>query len=237
MAGQVIIHIGGEKTGTTTLQFFLARNSERLTQVGFSYPTGDEKAYCSANAHFPVAACLLERDVEFIPPEKKALLPTVLNNLGNDIRDTEDTVIISCEHFSSRIHEQVQLVKLRDALGDKDVKVLFYLREPSELFLASYSTAIQSGRKHNLNINEITADNPYYNHLTTLTLWGSVFGEENILARQYGALFDGDICKDFCEVVGLDYDTLAPEEARNVSLDGGKLDVLKFLKSRAAELF
>ena len=36
MGKQVYLHIGGEKTGTTTLQYFLTRNASELKQLVFT---------------------------------------------------------------------------------------------------------------------------------------------------------------------------------------------------------
>ena len=231
MSKRVILHIGGEKTGTTTLQLFLARNSQQLQKAGYYYPSDRKKAYFGGYAHFPVAACLIKEEVDFISEEKRLTLPLVLDSLANDIKESDKAVILSCEHFSSRLHNREPIVKLRDAIGTEDTNIVCYIREPSDLALASWSTAIRYGCNQVFSTDEVTPDNPYFNYLHILDLWSSVFGEQNVCVREFNrrTLIDGDICRDFCELVGIDSQNMAPQEPANESLDAGKLEALKFI--------
>ena len=55
MSRRAILLIGTEKTGTTTLQHFLAANREALTRRRFVYP-----AFCGAINHTGLAAYALD---------------------------------------------------------------------------------------------------------------------------------------------------------------------------------
>ena len=61
----IILHIGGIKTGTKTLQDFLHTNSTALGSQGFIYPTDKQLPYVAGNAHFPVAAAVQVTKVNF----------------------------------------------------------------------------------------------------------------------------------------------------------------------------
>src|SRR4051794_24998255 len=101
MTSRVYLHIGGEKTGTTSLQVFLARNAKHLDKQGFSYPSERDCVFFDHNvAHFPIAACLLRGAAEFVSEEKSRTLPLVLGALKRTIRRSGQITILSCEHFS-----------------------------------------------------------------------------------------------------------------------------------------
>ena len=97
----------------------------------------------------------------------------------------EQSIILSCEHFSSRLIHGRQLETLRDALSSDVIKVIYYIREPSDLALARLVYGRQLWWKFEFNADDITPENRYFNHLETLNLWGSVFGELNLIVREY----------------------------------------------------
>lgn len=229
MGRRIILHIGGEKTGTTTLQKYLFCNAAILRQRGIRYFNDRSKPYVSGVAHFPLAARLIPEEVDFIPDEKRASLPLVLSALEEDIRQLDGTIILSCEHFSSRLHSTEQLQRLREALATDDVHVVCYVREQSELALSSWSTAVRYGCDQKFSLESVIPENPYYNYLHIADLWASVF--ENIHVREYrrDRLVNGDICVDFFNLMGLDdrdLETCAPE---NEALDVDRLEALRFV--------
>lgn len=229
MTRRVLLHIGGEKTGTTTLQKYLFRNAETLKSRGIHYLNDGSKPYVADVAHFPVAACLIAEEVDFIPDEKRASLHQVLKVLKEDIRRLDGTIILSCEHFSSRLHSKEQLARLRDALATEDVQIICYVREQSELALTSWATAVRYGCNQKFSLENIVPENPYYNYTDVLNLWASVF--KNVSAREYRRerLANGDICADFFQLTGLDDRGLETQEPENKSLDFNQIEVLRLV--------
>jgi hypothetical protein len=238
MNKQIFLHIGGEKTGTTTLQHFLTRNAAQLRRMGFHYPCAAKDLCFDGIGHFPVAASLISEKAEFLSDKSQSTLPFVLGQLAQSLSVTKDTTILSCEHLSSRVKLTPQLMTLRDALPAADVKVIYYLREPSDLALAAWSTDVCCGGKRPFNADDVTPENRYYNHLETLTLWGSVFGDSNLIVREYSRshLIDGDIRKDFCALVGMNPDYLQFDgDEKNQSLDAQSLEVLRHINGALPE--
>ena len=233
MRRSLFLHIGGEKTGTTTVQQFLTRNSSRLRRVGFDYPCETNNICFSRQAHFPIAACLIDQKADFLSQEKRVALPFVLEKLTRRLSATKYDTILSCEHFSSRLSETRQLVALREALPADNIKIIYYIREPSDLALAAWSTAVWYGERNAFNSDLVTPDNRYYNHFDILTLWGSVFGELNLIVREYNRsrLTGGDIRKDFCSLLGINSDGMLFERDKNQSLDLQCLEVLRLINS------
>lgn len=231
MSKQVFLHIGGEKTGTSTLQSFLTRNASRLKRSGFYYPCEASNICFASMAHLPVAACLIDEKVEFVSEESRRTLPFVLRVLTRVVAATRGAVVLSCEHFSSRLMQKRQLVALRNALPADEIKVIYYIREPSELALAAWSTGIRCGGRHSFNVNDVTPERRYYNHLETLKLWGSVFGEPNLIVREYNRalLKNGDIRKDFCALLGIKSEDMRFDEDENQSFDVQRLEALRYI--------
>lgn len=229
MIKRAILHIGGEKTGSTTLQRFLTRNTAVLKQAGFYYPCAANDVCFENDGHFPVAAALIDGDVEFISAKRQQMIPSVLDNLTRTARAADCNLVLSCEHFSSRLRQLSQLHKLRDALATDDIKIVFYAREPSDLALASWSTSILWGNNLKFDADRIVPQNGYFNHVQTLDLWAEVFGKGNVIVREYERtqLAGGDIRQDFCKQLGVEIKDLLFDADRNISLDLQRLEVLR----------
>jgi hypothetical protein len=236
MGKKVYLHIGGEKTGTTTLQHFLTRNASKLKRAGYYYPCETNNICFENGAHFPVAAGLIGESVDFVSEERRHKLRFVLGALTQAL-STKQSVILSCEHFSSRLIHRRQLETLRDALSADDVKVVYYMREPSDLAMAAWSTGVRYGAKHAFNAAVVAPENRYFNHLEILNFWGSVFGEQNLIVREYNraSLTEGDIRKDFCGLLGIQTAHMEFEEDKNRSLDVQRLQVLRYINCALSE--
>jgi hypothetical protein len=231
MSRQIFIHIGGEKTGTTTLQRFLTRNTSELKKAGFFYPCEAHNICFESIAHFPIAASLVGQRVEFVSEKRQRTLPLVLGALTRLVESTDAPVILSCEHFSSRLTQADQLTMLRAALRTDDIKIIYYIREPSDLSLAAWSTGVRCGRTKAFNASDVTPENRYFNHLEPLKLWGSIFGDSNIIVREYNRsrLIGGDIRKDFCELLEIELPRAQFENDENQSFDSQRLQVLSYV--------
>lgn len=231
MVRRAFLHIGGEKTGTTTLQNFLTRNAALLKQAGFYYPCGKDDICFENNGHFPVAASVLagEVEVEAVSVDRQRTLSYVLPELTRMCRMTDGDLILSCELFSSRLKKPERLRKLRDALPIDDIKVIFYAREPSELALASWSTGIRAGICSKFSPDLITPEDRYFNHLRTLDLWAEFFGRDNLIVREYDRtqLVNEDIRWDFCKQLGIKLKNPRLDNDENLSLDMQRLEVMR----------
>jgi hypothetical protein len=231
---RIYVHIGGEKTGTTSLQVFLHQNAEQLKGNGIIYPNNNKRAYFDSTAHFPLAAKLADGPLDFISTSKRRTLEKAEEHLITDLKGgSQHIVVLSCEHFSSRVRDVNKLAHFRSILMQiaDEVRIVFYLRDQASLSLAAFSTKILSGRRSGFNPDEINPNNAYFNHLTTLDLWSSAFGPENIIAREYdkGALVNGDICDDFCNILGVPCLGFVRASKQNESLDASTLELVRQL--------
>jgi hypothetical protein len=203
---KIYLHIGSEKTGSTTLQRFLSVNRHRLGSDGYTYFCGENQICYSQGryGHFPIVASFYTVTPDFISQAEHYENTRMLSSIRQELISESRHVILSCEHFSSRLTHVADLEKLARALRSHDVTVVFYMRPQSELLWSAYSTAVLNGRRTPLSSDKINADNSYLNYYTLLEVWASVFGPHNIMVRDYKKLKDGDICKDFMHLLGID---------------------------------
>lgn len=229
----VYLHIGLEKTGTTSLQVFLRANEVALRANGYSYLGDDTRPYSDTLGHFPIAASFFPECPDFVRPAKFRPAPDVLGELRKDVEQCPWNVILSCEHFSSRLKDTSALRLIRDALPNHNIKVVCYLRRQDDLALAAYSTAIKSGRRNPFDVRQVSANNWYYNFDRILSLWGEVFGSENIVVREYdrAQFAGGDVRRSFLDLLGIEHTDFRFLPDENISLDSLQVEVLRLVNS------
>ncbi len=230
----ILFHAGTTKTGTTSLQRFLANNREALASKGHVFPAFLEDSQSSGN-HRKLAVYAL--DVESIVPAKiqlsltepgpiRAFRRQLDQQFKRDIKE-DNNYILSSEHCSANIHTGPEMSRLHDLLKSTghEVKVIIYFRDPCEYLASTYSTLLKIGETHEMRSPTRRVLGRKYNYLNICERWARVFGEENLVARVYAreALVEGDIRKDFLDLVGvtsegLDFKDPAGERA-NRSLD------------------
>lgn len=155
-----ILHIGTEKTGTTTLQDFLGLNRERLLAKGFFVPTSLH-GFPGADHRF-LTTCSLDI-AEFTDEQRVALQirrredvinyrHTILNALSQEIQQAaagrrDTTLILSNELCHSRLTKVGDILFLRDFLKNfvEDFTVVVYIRPQHEVALSLYDTALKVG--------------------------------------------------------------------------------------------
>ena len=229
----VYLHIGLEKTGTTSLQVFLRANEAALRANGYSYLGDDTRPYSDRLGHFPIAASFSSKCPEYIRPAKFRPATEVLGELRSDVEQCPWHVVLSCEHFSSRLKDASALRLIRDALPNRSIKVVCYLRRQDDLALAAYSTAIKTGRRQPFDVSQVTPKSWYFNFDKILSLWAEVFGPENIVVREYNrAQFaGGDVRHDFLTLLGIDPAGFQFLPDKNISMDAIQVDALRLVNS------
>lgn len=235
MSKKLILHIGTEKTGTTSIQEYLLENKEVLSKQGFFIPVTPSS---SAPNHRKLAtACFndgreddsfKEYKINDFIEWKKNTFKIIEEEL---ISSTLETHILSSEHFSSRLTTQKEISRLFDFLKViySDIEVLVYFRRQDEYAVSLYSTNLKSGGVgKNIIPSGMLPDR--YNYYSICNKWGKVFGRKNIIAKQFDRkiLKNGSVLSDFCNVVGINEDqTKAVELETNPSLQPLAQEVLR----------
>jgi len=211
---RLTLHIGTEKTATTTIQHFLLHNQDQLKKHAIALSAvagrGNNRrlaAYCQPRdgqddfwAHHNLRT-VDERDQFFDGFEA---------DLAAEIAQAAtwaDHMVLSSEHFHSRLRDVAAIQRLHDVLAPhfSDIRVLCYVREQAATAQSLYSTAIKAGVAANFDrfMGQCTPASPRYNYLATGQSWASVFGHDAVEFRLFlrDKFKQGDICSDFLDAV------------------------------------
>lgn len=218
----VVVHIGLNKTGTSSIQDFLALNTDALRAEGICYP----RAGRSGAAHHALSAWVGSAEADTDPgasPVAQALLA--------EIQDMP-RVWLSSEDFHVRGARGAR--NLARLLQGHQVRIVLYLREHLA-YLASWY-------QQNVQASGLSCSFETFCHLTHKPLsdvaetWGQVFGHGQLVLRRYDrhSLVGGDVLKDFAAQVGLDGDlgrfVRKPYE-NNPSISGNLLFIKRLLNN------
>ena len=223
MTRRAILHIGTEKTGTTTLQHFLSTNRKELAARGFLYPR-----FCGAVNHTGLAVFALDparrdpiqepfgvRAEADVAPFRARLREAARLELADGT-----TTIFSNEHCHSRLRHAGEVACLQALLDEffDDVQIRVYLRRQDQLAVSSYSTHLKAGGYRAASCPAPRPRIPYFNYDRSLSLWEFAFGASNVRVRLFErpSLVGGSIVTDFVDVWALGgMEGLAPVADRN----------------------
>jgi hypothetical protein len=230
----IYLHIGTEKTATTSLQRFFCLNRSRLVEAGIWYPCSERLDYFDRDAHFPLPASLFDDCPDFVSPQKHADSEALFGTLVRDIQARkEPAVLLSSEHFSSRCSRSDRVRAIRRLLHGFRVRVIVYVRPQRELLVSAYSTFLQSGGKKTLDEvargNWLKPQAIYFNYLRMLEPWWEAFGTESVVVRvfQPSRLVDRSVFGDVLSVLGIRAkDAFALPERLNTTISGEAAEFL-----------
>jgi len=208
---RAILHIGTEKTGTTSIQSFLTQNREGLKQFGYAYlqsaglPSNRKLAtYCfNSDRHddHHVALGIIE------PAQREQWRLNFERDFDHEIKSLEagiHSVFISNEQLHSRLFALEEIERVRDLLSGyfESVEVYVYLRRQDKMACSLYSTALKCGHSMDQILPQVPDTDHYYNYEVLLDKWCDVFGKDSITVRVFDRkeLIDGDLLSDFLNV-------------------------------------
>jgi hypothetical protein len=223
---RAILQIGTEKTGSTTLQSFLAANRERLAERGWRYPR-----FCGEANHTGLAAYALEagrRDPIRAafggddPADVPAMRARLERAARVELADGSNAIFCN-EHCHSRLQSRDEIRRLRGFLAEffDDIRVCIYLRRQDRVALSLYTTKLKSGNVPQRILPATRPTDPYFNYDLSLAAWEAEFGRERIEVRLFdrAELADGSVVTDFLATWGLgDVSDFVPVSDGNPSL-------------------
>lgn len=245
-----ILHIGTEKTGTTTLQEFLSLNRGRLLSKGFLVPSslwrgGSDHTFL---ATYSLDIHNLEDDLRIWRQIRSAEdvirhRDYTVEELSKEINSALDknnimTILFSNEHCHSRLVNMEELYVLRSLIEmfAEKITIIVYLRPQHELLTSLYDTALRAGHSDidvlpSFDSSKVAwVQRGYFDYAGLLDRWSSVFGKSNVQARIFmrTELVGGSIIDDFLAFVGLRPDEFIIPSRRNVSMDASCQVFLNF---------
>jgi len=240
---ECIIHIGTDKTGTKTLQWFFARNRLNLSRSGILYP----KTFGETNHFFlSTALCNINkighRRKEFGLTQKH-LIETfrneILDSFRKEIQKENCTkLLISSESLYVNMNTIEEIKRLKNFLDEfvNKYKIIVYIRPQHEHQISGFSTRCLMGSTdkqilprvkeaksyiiYEKIIGRVKEAKSYINYEKIIGMWALVFNDENVFPKIFARkeFQDENIKKDFISFLGLNWNDFEDTENRNLSI-------------------
>ena len=239
----IFLHIGTSKTGTSSIQDFLYRNSSVLAEKGYCFkqmPIRYQRASKNRNALF-----LNRRPLTLFgtPSERlrEKLLKFGLKQVKDQLEHFSSVVLTDEALWNSFLKTDCKTLKRIKAFSDENgaqLKLIVYFRPQDDWLESSYKQRIRKFRGKTIlpewdtffNSPETWPKMDYYNGLCTMS---EIVGKDNIIVRIYNrADFpEGKVENDFLQAIGLqpsgEY-KMAKEEI-NTSLSTNYIELKRIL--------
>ncbi|MEM7693810.1 MAG: hypothetical protein AAF318_05120 [Pseudomonadota bacterium] len=221
MFQQLTVHIGHQKTGTTSLQETFRINSRKLAKAGLFYWSGHGAHHPLAKSHNPRTANTTNRHTtqRFLKAARRSRVPRGL---------------ISSEIFVNLTGDDVaQFAKTIGPLA-QDIEIVMYVRHP----VATVASRVHQGLRMGRRLEDAHAMASVVPLDRIIPRWQRVFGDDRVHVRPFdrAALRDGDVVTDMMHHLGLAHLAFAPLHLnegfsvvgahaldRAVAKEGGKL--------------
>lgn len=231
------LHIGVEKTGTTSIQACMAKNRGALREQGYLYPVAPGQknhiGIAILAADKPKDVKGLRKFVGLAPTaDLKAYSARMVAALEKEAAESGcHTLVLSNEHLSSRVRTAESIALLRDTLLTitESVDIIVYIRRQDEALLSEYSTLVKVA-SYTKPFNLRPQGMRKYNYAELLDRWCNAFRREHLSIRlfEHRSLLHGDVIADFRSAIH--YPESAPLEnipPQNRSLDVSCLEYLR----------
>jgi len=235
---KVILHIGCEKTGTTSIQNALFLNKEVLKkEANILYPSS-----LGGKNHWKLAVYSCDEDkrlARFLPRGvsisefRQGLREEFLQEVNNS---NADIIIISNEWLHPRIKSEAEFLRLKSLLHSisEDISVLLYIRRQDKMAKSLYSTALRAGNFKAFSFPKIINSGAlpyYYDFLSIYRNWKSAFGngQVNIRVFEKAALYKNDAVSDFFYSLNIDDAMCRKDGSHNFSINNKGVKLMRVL--------
>ena len=234
---ELFLHIGTQKTGTTSIQSFLKLNRIELeknkiyTPKSIDIGNGHHRWITTFGTNKNKVDAFIANQEFSSQEEKDEKINNKFNLFKHEIeRIDEGKWIISCEHMQSELRSEDEIKRLKNKLEKlfTKINIILYIRNPLDTVVSLWSTQTKFGAK----LSRIAVpDDPFYenvcNHKKTIIRWENVFGRENlkVLRFQKEDFLNNNLIEDFCFNARINFNKnfkLPPRSNQSLSLIGMK---------------
>lgn len=229
----IYLHIGMQKTGTTSLQRTMADKRQELQSHGILYPSGTAGVAAEDHdAHHYLAHAIRGRRQQHSPNIPFELLSKHVEALHEAAATFAGDMVISSEDFSLFGKKEIQSLR---TYFPADTKIVIYLRRQDFWADALYGQMMKVGRQVTVEAFLKTHQH-LLNYCALVEKWETAFGLENIIVRSYEGAVSENSFGDFCTAIGrASAARVSPEVRRdNVSLTQEQMQLLDLAGSDTA---
>ncbi|HTT97089.1 MAG TPA: hypothetical protein VMF58_03510 [Rhizomicrobium sp.] len=226
-----ILHLGSEKTGTSSIQKYFGIRRAALLQKGIWYPRSF--ANPASHVHLKLSRAALTGALNDEAPE----VVEFRKEYESAAKAGVSVALFSSEFFHSEMREAAALERLREFLEKffDSFQLIYYARRQDEMLASMHSTAVKGGwttDPHALSVYE-SKGHYYFDHQAVCDLWSAQFGRENLVCRIFERekLIGGDIVDDFAHAIGLERGTGSSHVSANESLSFETMSALLYLNA------
>ena len=239
----IILHIGMNKAGSSTLQDFLARHRRELRGRGLLYPQAGQRRGTNAHYDFSGAFGFItgEHRAEYTPDRAAGIVDRMAREIA---AHPEHTVLVSSEFFVQTRDPAPVARFFGEHLPGRRLRVLIYLRRHDLWWQSAYSQAVltrtdppwPSGYRGYLAFQKRRRVQ-HLRYLRLIEIWAGLVGRENLLIRPFEpAQMPGGMIPDMAEAIGCagalaGLDTDPPRS--NMAIPGRVLHVVDALQRTA----
>lgn len=186
---RAIVHIGTEKTGTTSFQNFMHANRDRLAAKNVLYPQRLGHMNHRHIASYGLCLEAADESMKAMGIDTQEKLEEFYRNVETTLQEqlessvSAEICIISSEHLHSRLTSTQQIQRIKDLIQGhfEDIDVHIHLRPQVDVAISLASTQSRVGGAVTRGFfNQANKDRMYYNYDMLVGTWEKVFGAENI---------------------------------------------------------
>jgi hypothetical protein len=221
------IHIGMHKTGTSSIQSYLSKNSDKIKEkkdvLYVSSGRNDEKTGMHAG-HHKLAWSIVKRYSEKCSFKTSNIWWNVLDEIENS---NKSKAIISSEFFWAADRSEIK--RLKNIFKKHDVEIIIYFRNQMDMAISIYKQAVKTGNYYK-SIRDFSIERSwYFDYYSISKKWIDVFGSNRINMEIFEKA-KKDLINHFANVIGLEIDS-HQNNKQNVSPSGSVIHLIRGLNT------
>lgn len=234
---RLYLHIGTEKTGTTSIQKFLKINRMLLAEHGIGVPQclGAEMHYylqLMANNDDHIDSFTMNLELSNNQKERKELKSTWEKEFAKEVKESPHKIwIISCETLHSRLRKKEEIKRLKKILKDifEKINIVVYLRDPLSLNISRMTEQAKAAIKVELpDPGSLNQKFDICDHRTTIKRWKGSMGQGKMIVRLFekDSMINNSVIDDFIDACNLPRCDYKHPKSQNRSLSKAGLMLL-----------
>ncbi len=242
LARRAVVHIGLDKTGSSTIQVWLKRNVKRLRTQGFHVDLLDDRPPPALDMVQAFAMYGLSVDRRWRPSRRQALRFGIRGHKDLRARVTDlmsraeaslpppegGTWIASSEHLGVHLQTPEAIRRQHEWLTSRFGRVDYvcYIRDQVSWVASAYAQSLKAGSARSLDaFIAKRGANDYY---ALARRWTEVVGEDRFHLRLFDDVVrNSDLLADFAAAIGADTSSLSSQPPCNQSTSALRLRAMR----------